>query len=102
VAVLDRLIMQSTHHVYEATDVVARREETLDGQGNAHGVEHAVVGQDSDLSKRFRSGTTVHVGTTVGDLRVSVEHHAEEQDPNEDVPHVQLGPVLCLTKALKK
>jgi hypothetical protein len=82
--------------------VEAPREETFDGQGDARGAEHAVVHRDPGLSKRFRSGTAVHVGTAVVDLRVSVEHHAEEQDPNEDVPHVQLGPVLCLTKALKK
>jgi hypothetical protein len=72
------------HHVHEAsielvvglagTDVVARREQTLDGQGDAHGVEHAIVGRDP--------------GTIVGDLGVSVEHHAQEQDPHEDVPHV--------------
>jgi hypothetical protein len=75
---------QYRHHVHEAsielvvglagTDVVARREQTLDGQGDAHGVEHAIVGRDP--------------GTIVGDLGVSVEHHAEEQDPHEDVPHV--------------
>jgi hypothetical protein len=72
------------------TDVVARREQTLDGQGDAHGVEHAIVGRDPGLSKQLRSSTTIHVATytIVGDLGVSVEHHAEEQDPHEDVPHV--------------
>jgi hypothetical protein len=82
--------------------VVVRRDETLDGQSDARGVEHAVVHRDPGLSKRFRSGKIVHVGTTVGDLRVSAEHHAEKQDPNENVPHVQLAPVLCLTRALEK